>query len=159
MKKLLFYIFLAYIALSIQGLIFHGIKPDLALILVCFFSVRHVQGRGMAYGALTGLLIDVSNGFILGPNIFSKTAAAFLAKTISDNLFQWNITISTIMIAALSAVDLFVVYVCYETFLKASFLNRPWGIAAAGISYTIVASLLLYPLFFREKDKNLWISE
>jgi rod shape-determining protein MreD len=159
MKNFLIYVFFVYLALAIQGLVFHGIKPDLALILVCFFSVRHELGSGMAFGALTGLLIDVSSGFVLGPHILSKSVAAYLARTIRDNIFQWNIIISTVVVAVASAVDIFAVQICYETFSKVSFSNRPWGVAVASIAYTVVVSLLLYSLFHRERNEILWTRE
>jgi len=159
MKIFLLYTFFVYLALAIQGVVFHGIKPDLVLILVCFFSVRHELGRGMAFGALTGLLIDVSSGVTLGPHILSKTVAAYLARTTRDNIFQWNIIISTVMVAVISVVDIVTVHICYETFSKVSFSNRPWGVAVASIVYTVVVSTLLYPLFHRKRDEILWIKE
>lgn len=159
MKTFLIYIAFAYLALAIQGLFFHGVKPDLALILVCFFSVRHGQSSGITYGALIGLLIDVSSGFILGPHILSKAVAAYLSRTIRDHIFQWNIYISAVVIAALSATDILVVYISYETFAKISFMNRPWGISFAGIAYTTVTALLAYPMFHRGQEERLWINE
>ncbi|RJQ45973.1 MAG: rod shape-determining protein MreD [Nitrospiraceae bacterium] len=156
MKTFFMYIALVYVALAIQGMIFHGTKPDLVLILVCFFSVRHEQGRGMLFGALAGLLTDISSGFILGPNVFSKTMAAFLSRTIRENLFQWNIIISTFLIASLSIIDIAIVHVCYEAFSKMSFVNRSWGVSVATVAYTIAASLMLYPLFHPRKEKTMW---
>lgn len=159
MITFLIYISLAYLALAMQGLFFYGIKPDFALVLVCFFAVRHEKGMGMVFGAFTGLLVDVSSGFILGPNIFSKAIVGFLARVIRDNLFQWNNIISAIVVAVLSLVDIFVVFTCYESFSEVSFVNRSWGISAAGIAYTIATALIFYPLFHRKKDEGLWIRE
>lgn len=155
MKTFLIYIGFAYLALAIQGLLFTGIKPDLVLVLVCFFSARHEQGRGMAYGAFTGLLIDVSGGFIIGPNIVSKTVAAVLARTVRDNLFDWNIVVGTFMVAALTVIDHSVVNICYETFSEISFVNRPWGISVAGSVYTVAAAMVLFP-FFNKRTDVLW---
>ncbi|RJQ53978.1 MAG: rod shape-determining protein MreD [Nitrospiraceae bacterium] len=152
MKTFLVYIVFAYLALAFQGLLFHGVKPDLAFVLVFFYSIRHEQGKGMVFGALTGLLIDISSGFIIGPNIAAKGAAAFLARNIRDNLFQWNRFISALTAAALSLVDMFIVRICYETFSGVSFANRPWGLSAAGIAYTIAAALILYPVFNRREE-------
>ena len=89
MKKFLLYLFLAYVALSVQAIFFENVKPDLVLILVCFYAVRHGQLKGVAYGALTGLLIDTAGGFILGPHIVSKSLAAFLIRSVRENIFQW----------------------------------------------------------------------
>ncbi|MBI5741010.1 MAG: rod shape-determining protein MreD [Nitrospirae bacterium] len=154
-KTFLIYSGLAYLALAIQGLLFTGTKPDLVLVLVCFYSARHEQGRGMAYGAFTGLLIDVSGGFIVGPNIVGKTVAAVLTRTVRDNLFEWNIVVGAFVVAALSVIDLAVVNICYETFSKISFVNRTWGTSVAGSVYTVAAAAVMFPLFNRSRDA-LW---
>ncbi len=153
MKKILLYLAFAYLALSLQALFFRGVKPDLALILVCFFSLKHGGLKGVTYGALTGMLIDTVNGFILGPHILSKSLAAFLIRAVRDNIFQWNILINTLAVAAMSVVNIFIVYICLETFAKISFVNRPWSISAGEVAYTVAASLALYA-FFRPEQEN-----
>ena len=60
MKKFLLYLVFAYLALSVQAIFFKGIKPDLILVLVCFYALGHDHLKGVAYGALTGLLIDTA---------------------------------------------------------------------------------------------------
>ena len=152
MKKLLLYLFFAYVALAIQSLFFRGIKPDLALILVCIYALKYGQVRGAVYGAVTGLLIDTAGGLIIGPNIISKSVIAFLISSLKNNLYQWNIYINTLMIAVLSVVDIFLVYSCYEFFSKVSFAERPWMVPITQIFYTAVASVLLYSLLKPEKD-------
>ena len=147
MNKFLLYIFFAYLTLSLQAIFFRGIKPDFMLVLVCFYSLRYGQARGITYGALTGLLIDTASGFIIGPNIISKSLAGFLTAMLKENIFQWNITVNTILITILSIMDIFIVSICFETFSKMSFHNRPWGISVMGAIYTIIAALVLYPLF------------
>ncbi|MBI4681901.1 MAG: rod shape-determining protein MreD [Nitrospirae bacterium] len=155
MNKFLIYIFFAYLTLSLQTVFFRGIKPDFMLVLVCFYSFKYGQARGMTYGALAGLLIDTASGFIIGPNIISKSLAGFLTAMLKENIFQWNITVNTIVITILSIMDIFIVYICFETFSKMSFHNRPWGISVMEIIYTVVAALILYPVFSKDKDAGL----
>lgn len=155
MRAFIIYLVLAYLALAAQAVFFHGIKPDLVLILVIYYAVKHEHIKGVAFGVLTGLLIDIASGFILGPNIASKALAAFLARAIRENLFRWNIIISTIIITIFLIMDIFIVYVCFETFLKMSFVNRPWGILFREVIYTIVAAMILFPILSREKEKGL----
>lgn len=152
MSRFLIYIFFAYLTLTLQAVFFKGTKPDLVLVLVCFYAFKHGQARGMTYGALAGLLTDAASGFILGPHIISKALAGFLTATLKDNLFQWNITVTAIVITILSIIDIFIVYVCFETFSKISFSNRPWGISIMEVLYTIIAALVLYLLFNKGKD-------
>ncbi|MBI5663716.1 MAG: rod shape-determining protein MreD [Nitrospirae bacterium] len=152
MNIFLLYIFFAYLTLALQAIFFKGTKPDFVLVLVCIYSFKYGQARGTTYGALAGLLMDTASGFIIGPNIISKALAGLVTAKLKENIFQWNITVNTIVITLLSIMDVFVVYICFETFSKMSFHNRPWGISVMGIINTIIAALVLYPLFNREKD-------
>lgn len=152
MKAFSLYLLIALLAISIQATLFKGTRPDFVLILVFFYSLRYGQIKGMAYGALTGLLIDSASGFILGPNIISKSLIGFLVSSIRQKLFQWNIIISTAVIVAFSSVDIFLIFICFETFADMSFVNRPLGISIMQVVYTAGSGLLLYPLLNPEKD-------
>ncbi len=153
MKKFLLYLAVAYLAVSVQAVFFRGVKPDFVLVLVCFYSLKHGGLKGAGYGALTGLLIDTVNGFVLGPHILGKSLAAFLVRAVRENIFQWNIVINTLAVTVLSVVNIFIVYICLETFAKISFVNRPWSVSAREVVYTIAASLALYA-FFRPEREN-----
>ncbi len=155
MRAFLFYLFLALLFLSVQATIFKVTKPDFVLVLVCFYSLKYGQTRGVTYGALSGLLIDSASGFILGPNILSKFLTGFMITSIRQKLFQWNIIISTLLIAIFSLADIFLVYICLKTFAGISFVNRPLGISIMQIVYTTAVGFILYPLLNPEKnDKN-----
>lgn len=157
MKTFVIHIVLAYIVVAIQAVFFQGIKPDLALIVICFYAVKHKPVAGAAFGALTGLLIDTASGFVIGPNLLSKSLAAYLARSARENFFQWNMTISTLVIAVLSMIDILAVYMCLEIFTKMSFANRHWGISVAEVLYTCVFAAVMYYIFNRRKDeRQLW---
>ena len=147
MKKFLLYLVMAYLALTVQAIFFKGIKPDFVLVLVCFYSLRHGELRGIAFGALTGLLIDTAGGVILGPHIVSKSLAAFLIWSVKENMFQWNIFINTVLIAILSIVDVFVVYICLEVFSGVPLDNMPLKIFVIQVIYTVAASMAAYHFF------------
>ena len=151
MKNFLIYLALAYIAMTIQAVIFKGIKPDFVLLIVCFYSLRYGHVKGSIYGALTGFLIDTASGFILGPNIISKAFAGFFVRSVRETVYQWNILVNTLTIIFLSVANVFLVYICLETFSKISFVNRSWNISVIEIMYTILASLPLYVLFKPDK--------
>lgn len=152
MKKYLLYIVLAYVALSIQAILFKGPCPDFILVLVCFYSLKYGRAKGLAYGAFTGLLLDTASGFILGPHIISKSLAGFFARTIRTKVFQWNIFINTIVITVFTLIDILLVYFCLETFSPVSFANRPWKMSVIQLIYTVISSLLLYTFLHPEKD-------
>jgi rod shape-determining protein MreD len=151
MKIFSFYFLLALLALSIQATLLKGTKPDFIFILVYLYSLRYGQMKGMAYGALTGLLIDSTSGFILGPNIISKTFIGYIVPSVKQKLFQWNVIISTVMIAIFSIFDIFVVYVSLETFADISFINRAWKVSIMQVVYTAMIGIIFYPILIREK--------
>ena len=136
-----------YLALCVQAILFKGIKPDLVLVLICFYSLRQGQMRGLAYGAFSGLLIDTVSGFVLGPHMISKSIAGYFIGTLKEQLFQWNFIISTFLIIVFSVANIFLVYFIFETFSKVSFVNRSFELSVLEVIYTIIASLVLYPLF------------
>ena len=149
MRPFLIYLFLIYCSLMIQAVFFHGARPDIVMVLVCIYTLKYGQVRGVALGVIAGLLIDTANGFILGPNILSKAMVAFLTGTIKDNLFQWNAYINAMVVTILSVVDIFLIFISLEIFSKASFLNRSWESLVIQVIYTLMASIVLYPLLIR----------
>ncbi len=151
MRPFLIYLLLIYCSLMIQAVFFHGARPDIVLVLVCLYTLKYGQGRGVVLGAIAGLLIDTSNGFMLGPNIMSKAMVAFLTGTIKDNLFQWNVFINALVVTLLSVVDIFLIFISLEIFSKVSFLNRSWESSVMQVIYTLMASIVLYPLLSRSR--------
>ena len=152
MKNGIYYIFLLYVALAAQAILFTGIKPDFVLIIVCYYSLKYGRTKGVCYGAFAGLLIDTVNGFILGPHMLSKLLAGFFLKTVKENLFQWNIYINTIAMVLFSFINILVVYMCLDFFSDVSLVNRTIGTSALEILYTVVVSLVLYPFFKPELE-------
>lgn len=138
----------------IQAVFFHGARPDIVMVLVCIYTLKYGQVKGVALGVIAGLLIDTANGFILGPNILSKAIVAFLTGTIKDNLFQWNAFINALVVTILSVVDIFLIFISLEIFSKASFLNRSLESLVIQVIYTLIASIVLYPLLIRPGKIN-----
>jgi len=155
MKNFLLYLAFAYLALSVQGIFFKGVRPDFVIVLVCSYSLKYGYAKGAAYGALTGLIIDTMGGFILGPHIISKSLAAFLIKIVRSKIFQWSMFVNTLMIAFLVMVDILIVYICHEIFLQGSFATRFWVISPREIFFTIAAALAAYKLFNLDRDSGL----
>ncbi|GBE03161.1 hypothetical protein BMS3Abin09_00070 [bacterium BMS3Abin09] len=155
MKNFLLYLVFAYLALSVQAIFFKGIGPDFVIVLVCCYSLKYGYAKGTAYGALTGLIIDTMGGFILGPNIISKSLAAFLIRMVRGKIFEWNMFVNTIMIALLAVIDMLIVYLCHEMFLQGSFATRLWVILPKEIIFTIAAALAAYKLFSLDRDSGL----
>jgi rod shape-determining protein MreD len=154
MRHFLIYLFLIYCSLTAQAVFFHGAKPDIVLVFICIYTLKYGQMKGVVLGGFAGLLIDTVNGFIMGPNMLSKAVIAFLTHTIKDNFFQWNSFINALVVTVLSVVDIFIVFISLEIFSKASFVNRSWDSSLLQVVYTLIVSVILYPLMTgREKIK------
>lgn len=147
MKTFLLYIFIALFALSLQASIFQGIKPDFILVIVCFYSLKYGQLRGMGYGALTGFMVDFAGGFIIGPNVFTKSITGFLFAMVRQKMFFWNAALNTTLIALCSIIDVLLIRICLETFLGISFDRRSLEISIMQVIYTALTGLITYPLF------------
>lgn len=147
MKPLVLYLLMSYAALTAQAVFFTGTKPDVVLILVCFFGLRYGQLKGMTYGALSGLVMDIACGFVLGPHIISKSVAGFVIGAVREQLFQWNIIINTIVVTFFAVVNIALVYLIFETFSRVSFDSRSSLLSLLEVVYTVLASIALYPLF------------
>ncbi|NUQ80973.1 MAG: rod shape-determining protein MreD [Bacteroidetes bacterium] len=61
----------------IDRLVLFGIRADIVLIPIAALAFQTGRMVGMGYGFLTGLIVDMSTGF-LGVNALSKTIAGYL---------------------------------------------------------------------------------
>lgn len=155
MKAFLLYLTIALLTIVIQATLFTGIKPDLVLVLICFYSLKFGRIRGMTYGVLTGLIIDSVNGFILGPHMLSKGLAGFIAVSIREKFFGWNLFLNTMLIFFLSILDNIAVYVSLQTFTTIPLAERTWTPLLLQVLYTVVAGMILYPLVSRQSEEAL----
>lgn len=155
MTVFVLYFFIAMLVLAFQAVLCRGIKPDSVFILVFFYALRYGHLKGMGYGALTGMLIDVTSGFILGPHIISKAFTGYIVTSIRQKVFQWNVIINTITIAFLSVIDILLVYICFETFANISAANVSLKTSFLQVVYTTVISMIVYPALNPEKEDSL----
>lgn len=151
MKNLTVYIILAYFALMVQSLFFGNTKPDCILVLVCFFAVRNGMKSSFFYGTFCGLLLDLTGGFMIGPNIISKSTASLLTRTIRNNLIEWSGVVNILVIAVMSILDVVIVYSSYEIFSMVSFSKRSWDGIIWHVLFTAVAGFILYSILHPDK--------
>ncbi len=154
MKAFINYLLLALIGMSLQSIMFRSVKPDIVIILVCFYTLRYGQSRGIAYGAAAGLILDSASGFIIGPNILSKLSVAFLVGIIRPKVFFWSPGFNILVVAAVSLLDILLVRICLETFSVVSYSNRLPVVTIMQIIITAVFSLIMYPFFNPEKHEG-----
>lgn len=157
MKAFSLYILLALFVIAIQGALFKSVKPDLILILVYFYALRYGRIKGLVYGAIIGLLVDITSGFIFGTNIISKAVMGYLIVSVREKVFHWNIIANTIAFILFSILDIFLVYIFLKTVADVSFINMSLKTGVFQIIYTTIFCIMLYPVLTSEKEDNVFI--
>ncbi len=77
---LIIFLPVSILQLTIIPLISIGsIHPDLILIIVVYYALKHGQIYGTVLGFALGFLFDITSGGLLGSSMFSKTFAGFIA--------------------------------------------------------------------------------
>jgi rod shape-determining protein MreD len=77
---LILFIPLLILQLTVIPLIsYTNIVPDLIVLPVIYYAVKKGQKFGMLLGFIFGFLFDVFSGGLIGPAMFSKTVAGFIA--------------------------------------------------------------------------------
>ncbi|MBI5026106.1 MAG: rod shape-determining protein MreD [Nitrospirae bacterium] len=145
MNKTFFWALVALFAIAVQSVMLSGPKPDLVLIIVCFYALRKGQLHGMLFGGGTGLVLDAISGFIIGPQLLSKAIAGFLFISLKEKFFNWGILLNTLAILLIFILDSLVVFVCLETFTATSSIGRNLSLFIPGM-YTVILGMLVYPI-------------
>lgn len=65
---------------------FHGVLPDLVILLVVYFAIADGEERAMMTGLLGGILQDVAGDTGLGHHVLCLVVAGYLAGRISRRL-------------------------------------------------------------------------
>lgn len=138
------WIILAYLALAFQTTLFSGSKPDLVLLLVCFYALSHDLTSTIILSSLAGLLTDVASGFIIGPSIISKSLIGYLVIQAKQSIVGWEIIKNTMLILIASILDFFIIEFCLATFSR-YYYNEKTGLTFMVDSfYTVLAGIALY---------------
>ncbi len=133
-----------------------GTIPDITILMVYAYGIRNGELPGMTFGAAAGLLLDISSGNLIGPNLLGKAIAGFISGSLRRRVFQWNMLLNFILITAITAVDSTVVYLCLINFLNfpASFYTFINPIAFQSI-LTGALGFLISPLILRGLKEGL----
>lgn len=73
-------LFLTLLQLVVIPLIsINNVVPNIVLIYVLFYSLKHGQNAGTIFAFFMGLIYDLSSSVLIGSGMFSFTIAAFVA--------------------------------------------------------------------------------
>ena len=70
-----------------------GVKPDLVLILVVFYTLLHGSREGALVGAIGGLLQDLLLGQNIGMNALAKIMVGYLFGLLEKKIYKENLLI------------------------------------------------------------------
>lgn len=154
MISLIIYIILAFGVLSFEAVFAPSLSPDIILVLVCFYSLRYGRLRGVAYASICGLILDGIQGILIGPNILSKSIAAYYIRTVRENVIQWSVFIHLIIMTLLSIVNIIIVRFSLEYFSGLSSSYNAMSISVKETILTVITSLILYPVLRPDRAES-----
>lgn len=82
-----------------------GLRVDLTLMVVVYFSLFWDWKRALVLGFLTGLCQDVLSSEVLGLNALSKTLTAFVVHILSRHVQVQSLTVQVLFTCLAVAVD------------------------------------------------------
>ncbi len=158
MRKLIVTIFIlvCFILQSsvFHGLAFAGIIPNLMIILTSSFGFMRGEKEGLVIGFFCGLLSDIFFGEFLGLYALILMYIGFLNGKFSRIFYPEDIKLP---IALIIISDLSYGVICYTImFLLRGRLNFPYYFTRVILPealYTIVVTMLLYPLILKVNEK------
>lgn len=117
-----------------------GIGPSLSVMLVYFVGLRYGHLKGLGFGVAVGALADAVSGSYLGPSLLGKATVGYLAQYLRKGLFIWTPVLGVIGLAAFTAIDALISYLC-----NVLFFETPATIARAA---TIIITQALFNAVF-----------
>src|SRR5262252_9902965 len=82
-----------------------GLRVDLALLVVVYFSLFWGWKQALVLGFLTGLCQDALSSEVLGLSALSKTLTAFVVHTLSRHVHVQSLTVQVLFTCLAVAVD------------------------------------------------------
>lgn len=131
-----------------------SIKPNLMIIVTASFGFMRGPREGMFVGFVSGLLMDIQFGNILGLYALIYLIIGYINGLFEQMYFNEDIKLPLILIAVSEAAYGLIVYILL--FLLRSefnFLHYLSHIIIPELIYTIVVTLLLYPLILYVNQK------
>ncbi len=74
-----------------------GIRPDLLLVLAVLIGLNVAPRQATWWGALAGLLVDLSLGRFIGFNIAVKAVAGYAASIVGSKLYRHNLGVPAVI--------------------------------------------------------------
>ena len=123
-----------------------GIMPNILLISVICYSFCASDLRGLVFGVLCGIFMDVTGGRIIGINTLLYTYAAFSCLWVCDKLYNNNEIIAAVFTFVISLVYGAVVYITnFLIWGHTEFLHAVFKVIIPETIYNTFVALFIYP--------------
>jgi len=136
----------------VPAVAYNGAAPDLAFLLVVFFSLQRRTTLGIWAAFWAGLMQDVAGGGPLGLNASILLGTAYLVGLLRTKFFKENLSAQVVILVLLTFAHQFLMFFWMNTILDVGYRLSTWT------SRALIMSLyhaLLGPLLF--KGLGRWI--
>lgn len=135
-------------------LTFASISPNLMIIVVSSFGFMRGKKTGMTVGFISGLLVDLFWGNLLGFHMLIFTVIGYLNGAFKRLFYDDDIKLPIILIAASEMIYGLIIYGCMYM-LQGDFLfgNYLLHIILPELIYTILVTLVVYQIILRINRK------
>lgn len=135
-------------------LAFASVKPNLLIIVISAFGFMRGRKEGMAVGVVAGVLADICWGGILGFYTLVFTGIGYANGVFQRLFFDEDVKLPIAMIGASELIYGIVIYVClYMLKGDFAFVTHLFKIMIPELAYTILITLLLYPIILHINRK------
>lgn len=125
-----------------------GIKPNLFIIYVLFIGLFSGKNKGIVYGLVVGLMLDILVGNKTGIYAITLGGVGFASGVFAKNFSKDSRITIMLMVAGLTFVYEFIVYMLNYFLLNINF--EIWiflKILIVEVIYNIILTIIIYPLF------------
>lgn len=159
MKRKVITFFIILISFFLQSTLFVKLKfgavsPNLMLVVTSSFGFMRGRKSGMAVGAISGLLVDIFWGQLLGFHTLLYTVIGYLNGSFERLFYDEDIKLPIVLISAsefLYGICIYVfVYMLQRDFEFGTYL---FSIIIPELVYTILVTLILYQVILHINRK------
>lgn len=159
MKRKVITFFIILISFLLQSTLFVKLKfgavsPNLMLVVTSSFGFMRGRKSGMAVGAISGLLVDIFWGQLLGFHILLYTVIGYLNGSFERLFYDEDVKLPIVLISAsefLYGICIYVfVYMLQGDFAFGTYL---FSIIIPELVYTILVTLILYQVILHINRK------
>ena len=159
MKRIVITFFIILISFLLQSTLFVKLKfgavsPNLMLVVTSSFGFMRGRKSGIAVGAISGLLVDIFWGQLLGFHTLLYTVIGYLNGSFERLFYDEDIKLPIVLISAsefLYGICIYVfVYMLQGDFAFGTYL---FSIIIPELVYTILVTLILYQVILHINRK------